>query len=476
MFIKPKILILIVLMFLGCGLTVQAGYYTSGILTSANLLSGRTVTSIDFFAYTVTSIPGGTGLRAQFSQDGSSWSGSYNLSAGAHIINLSPLNWSGPNFYYKIIFTSDGSATPVLDEIAVSYTNDDIAPTVNAFAVNGTSYPSVANINSAFPITWSASDAGGWGINHYEIWRAQDSGGAPGSWINLYPNAFSGQTDNPGPGIWWYGLHVIDNAGNCITEAGTHCGGVSSDSFDVRIVRGPIKAVYNTAPNKPVKVGDGETWDHCSFQDQSVPTFRWTYTDPNSDPQASYEIRIDNNSGFPANPDPTEFVDAGGAATSYAPSHRLEEWSDWMDWNTNYWWIVRVKDDQGDWSSWSDPDKFESPRHAYPWSGFTWLPEEPNQKEVVVFTPDETGFFYLWAVTLGEGEYADGTGPTNEEPHISFLTSDNRVKLRTTDSDAYSCESQEQEISAQLPLPEYKETPPIIWLKEALAGLAEIFQ
>lgn len=462
-------------MFLGFGANIRAGYSTSGTLISTNLLTGQTVTGIDSFNYTASSIPVGTGLQAQFSQNGSSWSSSNNLSAGFHSINLSSFHWSGPNFYYKITFTSNGASTPVLDDIAVNYTNDVIAPTVNVFTVSGISYPASANVNSAFPVAWSASDTGGSGINHYEVWRAPNSGGVPGIWSNIYPNASSGQIDDPGAGTWWYGLHVIDNAGNCITESGAHCGGVSVDSLDIRIVRGPIKVVYNTAPSQPVKVGEGEIWDNCSFQGKSIPTFHWTYSDPNGDPQAAYEIRIDNNSGFPADPDSTEFIDSGSAATSYTPSHRLDEWAAWMNWNTNYWWIVRVRDNQGNWSAWSNADQFKSPQHAYPYPGFSWVPQEPNQEEVVVFTPDETDLFYFWTITEGEGEYADSTGPTNEEPHIKFLAADNKVKLKVTDTDAYSCESAEREVTAQLPLPEYKETPPIIWLKTTLASIAGFF-
>lgn len=105
-------------------------YYSSGTLTSTNLLSGESVVSIDSFDYTVSAIPSGTSLNVQFSQDNTNWYNSSGtpggwdtLSAGTHSIDLSSLSWSGSNFYYNMIFTSDGSDTPVLDEIIVIFTS-----------------------------------------------------------------------------------------------------------------------------------------------------------------------------------------------------------------------------------------------------------------------------------------------------------------------------------------------------------------
>lgn len=103
-------------------------YETSGSLTSTNLLSGKTASSIDSFSYTISSLPSATGITAQFSTDGSSWynssgtlDGSNTLSQGENTIDLSGLGWDGGSFYYKLSFTSDDSATPVLDETVLTY-------------------------------------------------------------------------------------------------------------------------------------------------------------------------------------------------------------------------------------------------------------------------------------------------------------------------------------------------------------------
>jgi len=103
-------------------------YASDANLVSANLLEGKDVTSVDYFDYNITALPSGTALKVQFSQDNSSWfdsSGTENgldtMSLGYNSIDLSSLGWTDANFYYKIQFTSDGSNTPILDDINLSH-------------------------------------------------------------------------------------------------------------------------------------------------------------------------------------------------------------------------------------------------------------------------------------------------------------------------------------------------------------------
>lgn len=103
-------------------------YNPTGTVTSINLLSVEAVASIDSFDYIASAIPSGTSLQVQFSQDGTNWYNSAGtpdgwdtLSEGTNNIDLSGLGWSGSNFYYHMLFTSDQNDTPVLDEIRVNF-------------------------------------------------------------------------------------------------------------------------------------------------------------------------------------------------------------------------------------------------------------------------------------------------------------------------------------------------------------------
>lgn len=106
-------------------------YPTAGEVVSTDLLSGGV---FDFdensrFAYNITSLPIGTSVTAQFSQDGETWYGAdgtlwgeSTLTAGSHLdiptsLDLSALNWeNATSFYYKLNLYSplDDNLTPVV--------------------------------------------------------------------------------------------------------------------------------------------------------------------------------------------------------------------------------------------------------------------------------------------------------------------------------------------------------------------------
>lgn len=135
-----------------------------------------------------------------------------------------------------------------------NFSIDRTAPTLTTFTatdgittVDHVSQPLNA-AGASVTLNWTASDAGGSNVNRFEVWRSPDG---VGGWIQVSPNlspATTSYTDSPGVDDWWYGLHVADNTANCITQAGSHCGGVTADSLDPRTVRGPIRVVFDSTP------------------------------------------------------------------------------------------------------------------------------------------------------------------------------------------------------------------------------------
>jgi hypothetical protein len=106
----------------------RSGYGSPGTLTSTNLLSGTSTSAISSFDYSAATIPSGTTMQVEFSRDNSTWyssagvlNGFDTLSQGSHTLSLSALGWSGSSFYYKLSLTSNASATPTLDQVAVHY-------------------------------------------------------------------------------------------------------------------------------------------------------------------------------------------------------------------------------------------------------------------------------------------------------------------------------------------------------------------
>ncbi len=118
---------------------------------------------------------------------------------------------------------------------------DRVAPTVSDFKIfdpvtGGRSGGpiSVCNNGDAPRLEWTAADAGDSGLKQMEIWRAPWSEGA-------LATLAAGATNwtvpvNIDPGTYTYGVHAMDNAGNCMSESGVCGGGGSTETIDVRIV------------------------------------------------------------------------------------------------------------------------------------------------------------------------------------------------------------------------------------------------
>ncbi|MBI2041830.1 MAG: hypothetical protein HYT20_02325 [Candidatus Nealsonbacteria bacterium] len=327
-------------------------------------------------------------------------------------------------------------------------------------------YPASPNYSACLDLPGSGQACNG--ISDYNVggWaRALSYGGGWDGWIKLRGTDYGvsiSKTTKKFSGYAWSDMVI-----GWIKFSGTGYGATTTLAF-------------NSPPNKPTipsQYPDGETWSNCSFAGKSVPTFYWTYSDPDGDPQAAYEIEVDDNSSFNG----AKFNRLVNlAAISYtldlSQDDPVADWISTLDWNTTYFWHVRVKDNQGNWSEWLTPNQFKTPKHAYGYPDFSWLPASPTQGEVVVFDPDASSVYggteissYLWTITQGTGAFTDSTNNASQYPHIKFSTLNNQIKLEITDTDDYSCESGVADVTAQLPLPEYKEVAPTSWLKRILA-------
>ena len=234
--------------------------------------------------------------------------------------------------------------------------------------------------------------------------------------------------------------------------------------------------------NRPPKAKNlRETIDNCAWG--SIPQvapglsiiLRWDYSDPDGDPQASYEIWLDDS---PAFSDPKFTFKTDSSSHSYSLNLSQDENGDFcpknypdfgcgLKWGTTYYWKVRVKDTKGNWSSWSSVKSFTTPSHASPLIDFSWSPQNPGVLEVVSFE-DLTKCYdpsdnvvpcqsWYW-------EFEDGVPSSshNQNATTSFQSpGTKKVSLTVTDSSGYSCQKAKN-LNILYPLPFWKEIPPFM--------------
>ncbi|OGZ34302.1 MAG: hypothetical protein A2Y98_03540 [Candidatus Portnoybacteria bacterium RBG_19FT_COMBO_36_7] len=229
-------------------------------------------------------------------------------------------------------------------------------------------------------------------------------------------------------------------------------GGVfSSISLEEEVINSPPKA-----ENLQVVKGD-----YCSII--PVHSFSWTYSDDDGDNQSQFQFQVDNNADFISpevdmnfsglsNPSPSTNNQLVNVAVSPLPgSNQIEYNPNWP--NPNYYWRVRVWDDQGGDSNWVYPpgsailpgDPFATEKHRYPegYDNFSMNPENPEAEESIQFTDnsicyDDDGAcdFFSWDF-LPDG---DPLTSSDQNPIVKFPSGGTKsVTLKVTDSDGYYC-------------------------------------
>jgi hypothetical protein len=223
-----------------------------------------------------------------------------------------------------------------------------------------------------------------------------------------------------------------------------------------------------------VDLGD---WCYC-YTDIN-PIFSWNYQDYENNPQDSYQVQISTTPDFSSifidsciSPEP-QTCDPGHSSENYRPITSLE-------YNTTYYWRVKVKDISGAWSTeWATGTSFTTTPHRWPRPDFTISPSKPSVNEVVTFVDSSECYddnnnpypcseinpikntynIYLWE--FGDGATSSERGTTT---HSYSQAGNYMVRLHVTDVSLSSSPTgtcvKEFPIIVSLPLPKWKEIAP----------------
>jgi hypothetical protein len=208
--------------------------------------------------------------------------------------------------------------------------------------------------------------------------------------------------------------------------------------------------------------------DYCELG-PGATIFSWTFTDPDGDSQSAYQVQIDNNSNF-SSPE----VDSGkinSSSNSYSPQTGL-------NYNTTYYWRVKVWDSRNGESSWSNVSSFTTPKHAWPTPAFTFSPGKPQPGQAVQFTDKSQAFggttIKSWSWTFQDGNPSQST---QQNPTVTFSSyGQKQVTLKVVDSDNLGPCSTSTIINLKKALPWWELLfNPSFWFKKISASLRELF-
>ncbi|MBI2450936.1 MAG: hypothetical protein HYV52_01185 [Parcubacteria group bacterium] len=191
------------------------------------------------------------------------------------------------------------------------------------------------------------------------------------------------------------------------------------------------------------------------------PTFSWTYSDSDGDAMSSYQIQLNTVNNFT-----TPAIDTGQTTLTAASNEIvLVNLTSSLQYNSTYYWQVRVWDSNNNISGWAAGETFTTPKHA---TDFTFTPGSPSSNETVTFQ-DATTFpnggataITAWTWIIPDFAFDAGFNANSQNPRGKFISKGSKiVSLNAVDNGTptTSC-SRVQTINIKSPLPIIKEVAP----------------
>ena len=256
-------------------------------------------------------------------------------------------------------------------------------------------------------------------------------------------------------------------------------------------------------PNQPPTVTDMNDPDNSQIHCGIAPgithiNFEWKYNDADGDNELKYNLIVNdvNNVNDP-NPEINTTINNPscsdldpGPAISCNNTSGANVGVD-LEYHKTYYWWVRVYDNQGNDSGWVAGPSFNTPDHPWPWPDFTHSPSEPNTKEIVTFTDNSQ----CWTTGSSVSVPCKNLGVTNYEWDFDYIVAEGftpnstvkgdattsypssgsyEVRLRIKDDLGTCTGSGDSPVGVKKPLPEWKEAPPITWIRQFLATIFDL--
>jgi len=210
---------------------------------------------------------------------------------------------------------------------------------------------------------------------------------------------------------------------------------------------------------------DSETY--CSVAETCVGqkergniSLSWLYENDGGYNQEQYALGISTNPGtIEAVATRTQTVipgDRGSTKLDVVPSPILSNLE--IGYNDTYYFQVKTKDTEGNWSDWSNQISTSTPLHAYPWVCFDYEPADPSAGELVTFT-DQSEVYGGASKILISWDFENGTPATaiGAVATTTFSTGEDQlVELTIRDSSGYQCTGKGT-LDISLPMPDWIE-------------------